>query len=232
VKGRIYLIPVTLGGDDFLKVIPEKVVSLTKKLRYFIVEDIRSARRYLRTIDKEFPINDTVFYELSEHTGEADIVHYLEPVYKGSDIGVLSEAGLPAIADPGAMIVSLAHEKGVTVIPLSGPSSIILALISSGFNGQNFTFNGYLPIKPAERISKLKELERKAAEGFTQIFMETPYRNQKMLDSIITTCHSDTLLCIASDITLPTESIRTMKISEWKKNLPSLDDKLAVFLIQ
>ncbi len=232
MKGRIYLIPVTLGGDDFLKVIPEKVISLTKELRYFIVEDIRSARRYLRMIDKEFPINDTVFYELSEHTGEADIAHYLEPVYKGSDIGVLSEAGLPAIADPGALIVALAHEKGVTVIPLSGPSSIILALISSGFNGQNFTFNGYLPVKPAERISKLKELEKKAAEGFTQIFMETPYRNQKMLDSIITTCHSDTLLCIASDITLPTESIRTMKISEWKKNLPSLDDKLAVFLIQ
>ena len=183
-------------------------------------------------IDKEFPINDAVFFELSEHTGEADILHYLEPVYNGSDIGVLSEAGLPAIADPGAMIVAMAHRKEVTVIPLSGPSSIILALISSGFNGQNFTFNGYLPVKPAERISKLRELERKAAEGFTQIFMETPYRNQKMLESIISTCHNDTLLCIASDITLPTESIRTMKISDWKKDLPSLDDKLAVFLIQ
>jgi 16S rRNA (cytidine1402-2'-O)-methyltransferase len=232
VKGRIYLIPVTLGGDDFLKVIPEKVISLTKQLRYFIVEDIRSARRYLRMIDKEFPINDTVFFELNEHTGEKDIINYLEPVINGSDMGILSEAGLPGIADPGAMIIALAHRNSVTVIPLSGPSSILLALISSGFNGQNFTFNGYLPIKPAERIAKLRELEKKAAEGFTQIFMETPYRNQKMLESIMKTCHKDTLLCIAADITLPTESIRTKRISEWKNDLPSLDNRLAVFLIQ
>jgi len=232
VKGRIYLIPVTLGGDDFLKVIPEKVINLTIKLRFFIVEDIRSARRYLRMIDKKFPIDDAVFFELSEHTGESEIEHYLQPVLNGSDMGIISEAGLPAIADPGAMIVALAHRKGITVTPLSGPSSILLALISSGFNGQKFTFNGYLPIKPADRISKLRELEKRAAEGFTQIFMETPYRNQKMLESILKTCHSDTLLCIAADITLPTESIMTMSISEWKKDLPSLDDRLAIFLIQ
>lgn len=232
MKGRIYLIPVTLGGDDFLKVIPEKVINLTIKLRFFIVEDIRSARRYLRMIDKKFPIDDAVFFELSEHTGESEIEHYLQPVLNGSDMGIISEAGLPAIADPGAMIVALAHRKGITVTPLSGPSSILLALISSGFNGQKFTFNGYLPIKPADRISKLRELEKRAAEGFTQIFMETPYRNQKMLESILKTCHSDTLLCIAADITLPTESIMTMSISEWKKDLPSLDDRLAIFLIQ
>ncbi len=221
----------TLGGDDFLKVIPEKVIGLTKQLRYFIVEDIRSARRYLRMIDREFPIDEAVFFELNEHTGEKDILHHLEPALKGLDMGVLSEAGLPAIADPGAMIIAMAHRNGITVTPLSGPSSIILALISSGFNGQNFTFNGYLPIKPADRTAKLRELERKAAEGFTQIFMETPYRNQKMLESIMKTCHNDTLLCIAADITLPSESIRTMRISEWKKDLPSLDDRLAVFLI-
>jgi 16S rRNA (cytidine1402-2'-O)-methyltransferase len=232
VTGRIYLIPVTLGGDDFLKVIPEKVIGLTRLLRFFIVEDIRSARRFLRLIDKEFPINDSVFYELNEHTGDSDIAHYLEPVLNGSDIGVLSEAGLPGIADPGARIVALAHQKRIVVTPLSGPSSIILALISSGLNGQNFTFNGYLPVKPANRSAKLRELEKKAGDGFTQIFMETPYRNQKMLDSIITTCHNDTLLCIATDITLPSESIKTMKISEWKKELPVLNDKLVVFLIQ
>jgi len=183
-------------------------------------------------IDKKFPIDDAVFFELSEHTGESEIEHYLQPVLNGSDMGIISEAGLPAIADPGAMIVALAHRKGITVTPLSGPSSILLALISSGFNGQKFTFNGYLPIKPADRISKLRELEKRAAEGFTQIFMETPYRNQKMLESILKTCHSDTLLCIAADITLPTESIMTMSISEWKKDLPSLDDRLAIFLIQ
>jgi 16S rRNA (cytidine1402-2'-O)-methyltransferase len=232
VNGRIYLIPVTLGGDDFLKVIPEKVISLTRQLRFFIVEDIRSARRFLRLIDKEFPINDTVFFELNEHTAESDIAHYLEPVTNGSDIGVLSEAGLPGIADPGARIIALAHKKKITVTPFSGPSSILLALISSGLNGQNFTFNGYLPIKPAERSAKLRELEKKAGEGYTQIFMETPYRNQKMLESITTSCHNDTMLCIAADITLSTESIKTMSIREWKRDLPSLNDKLVVFVMQ
>lgn len=232
MNGRIYLIPVTLGGDDFLRVIPEKVIGLTRQLRYFIVEDIRSARRFLRLIDKEFPINDSVFFELNEHTGESDITNYLEPIFNGSDIGVLSEAGLPGIADPGAGIIALAHRKRIIVTPLSGPSSILLALISSGLNGQNFSFNGYLPVKPAERSAKLRELEKKAGEGYTQIFMETPYRNQKMLESIITTCHSNTLLCIAADITLPTESIRTMKISEWKRDLPLLNEKLVVFVMQ
>lgn len=221
----------TLGGDDFLKVIPEKVITLTRHLRFFIVEDIRSARRFLRLIDKEFPINDSVFFELNEHTGDADIESYLDPLKKGSDIGLLSEAGLPGIADPGAKIVALAHKKRITVTPLSGPSSILLALVASGMNGQNFTFNGYLPIKPAERTAKLRELEKKAGEGFTQIFMETPYRNQKMLESVLATCHNDTLLCIAADITLPSEKVRTMRIAEWKKELPSLDDKLVVFLL-
>lgn len=166
VNGRIYLIPVTLGGDDFLKVIPEKVISLTRQLRYFIVEDIRSARRFLRLIDKKFPINDTVFFELNEHTSESDIAHYLEPVSNGSDTGVLSEAGLPGIADPGAKIIALAHQRRITVTPLSGPSSILMALISSGLNGQNFTFNGYLPVKPAERSAKLRELEKSLVKAF------------------------------------------------------------------
>ncbi|MBK7627545.1 MAG: SAM-dependent methyltransferase [Bacteroidales bacterium] len=232
MKGRIYLIPVTLGGEDFLKVIPEKVLSITRGLRFFIVEDIRSARRFLRLIDKTFPIDDTVFFELNEHTGESDITEYLDPVIKGSDIGLMSEAGLPGIADPGAKIVALAHKNKLVVTPLSGPSSIILALISSGLNGQNFTFNGYLPVKPAERTNKLKELERKAGEGCAQIFMETPYRNQKLLETIVTTCQHDTRLCIAVDITLPTETIRTMKISEWKRDLPTINDRLVVFVMQ
>jgi len=232
VTGRIYLIPVTLGGEDFQKVIPEKVLNITRSLRCFIVEDIRSARRFLRLIDKEFPVNDTVFFELNEHTSENEIDHYLEPVMKGYDIGIMSEAGLPGIADPGALIVALAHKKKITVTPLSGPSSIILALIASGLNGQNFTFNGYLPVKPEERTAKLKELEKKANNGFAQIFMETPYRNQKMVESIIGTCKSDTKLCIATDITLASESIKTMNISEWKKLAPTLKDKLAIFILQ
>ena len=232
MKGRIYLIPVTLGGDDFLKVIPEKVISLTRQLRYFIVEDIRSARRFLRHINKEFPIDETIFFVLNEHTIESEIEGYLEPAIKGSDIGVMSEAGLPCIADPGAKIVALAHRKNITVIPLSGPSSIILALISSGFNGQNFSFNGYLPVKPAERIAKLRELEKKSKEGYTQIFMETPYRNQKMLESIIATCNQDMNLCIATDITLSSESIKTKKISDWKRNIPALNNKMVIFILQ
>jgi 16S rRNA (cytidine1402-2'-O)-methyltransferase len=232
VTGRIYLIPVTLGGEDYLQVIPEKVISLTRRLRFFIVEDIRSARRYLRLIDKEFPINDTVFFELNEHTGETDVSHYLDPVLEGSDIGIMSEAGLPGIADPGTRIIVLAHKKKIPVTPLSGPSSIILALISSGLNGQNFTFNGYLPVKPAERVSKLRDLEKNAINGCAQIFMETPYRNQKMLESIISTCQNETKLCIAADITLQSESIRTMKISEWKRDMPILKDKLVVFVLQ
>jgi len=231
MAGNIYLIPVTLGGDDFHKVIPEKVINLTKLLRFFIVEDLRSARRFLRLIDKGFPIDDTVFMELNEHTAESELENYLDPAVRGADIGIMSEAGLPGIADPGAKIVALAHKKSIKVIPMSGPSSIILALISSGFNGQNFSFNGYLPVKPAEKTSRIKDLEKKAREGYAQIFMETPYRNQKMFESLITVCNHDTMLCIAADITLKSENIRSMKISEWKKNIPSLDNKLVVFVI-
>ena len=232
MTGNIYLIPVTLGGDDFLKVIPEKVISLTKLLRYFIVEDIRSARRFLKLIDKGFPINDTIFFELNEHTADSEILNYLEPAIRGSDIGIMSEAGLPGIADPGSKIVTLAHKKKIEVIPLSGPSSIILALISSGFNGQNFTFNGYLPVKPEERIARIRELEKISRNGYAQIFMETPYRTQKMFESLIETCNNETMLCIAADITLPSEFIRSMKISEWKQNLPLLNDKLVIYILQ
>ncbi len=230
--GSVYLIPVILGGDDFLKVIPEKVLTLTRSLRFFIVEDIRSARRYLRLIDKAFPIDECEFFELNEQTAGADLGHYLDPVLGGSDIGIMSEAGLPGIADPGARIVALAHQKNITVIPLSGPSSIILALISSGLNGQNFSFNGYLPIKSRERSARLRELEMNSRKGYAQIFMETPYRNQQMLESILATCRPDTNLCIAADITLPTESIRTMKISEWKKRMPVLKGRPVIFILQ
>lgn len=232
VKGIIYLIPVTLGGDDFQKVIPEKVIILTRDLRFFIVEDLRSARRFLRMIDKSFPIDDTTFFTLNEHTPDNELEAFLEPAIKGSDIGVMSEAGLPGIADPGAKIIALAHRKKIKVSPLSGPSSIIMALISSGMNGQNFTFNGYLPVKPAERAAKLKELERISGKGVAQIFMETPYRNQKMIDTILETCGNETKLCIAVDLTLQSESVITKSIGEWKKEIPRLNDKLAVFVMQ
>ena len=232
MKGRIWLIPVTLGGDNYEDVIPGKALEITRGLRYFIVENLRSARRFLRLIDRHFPIDESVFYELNEHTPEADTLHFLDPIFNGHDIGLMSEAGLPGIADPGARIVAEAHRKRITVTPLSGPSSIIMALIASGMNGQNFTFNGYLPVKPAERAAKLRELEKKAHEGFSQIFMETPYRNQAMLESIFAVCNQNSLLCIAADITLPSESIRTMKISEWKKNVPELRKRPVIFVLQ
>lgn len=230
--GNIYLIPVTLGDTDFLKVIPEKVLQITRSLRIFVVEDLRSARRYLRLIDKDFPIDEAVFHELNEHTDESEIGSYLEPVFKGSDIGIMSEAGLPGIADPGAKLISRAHRKKVRIIPLAGPSSILMALISSGLNGQNFTFNGYLPVRREDRVSKIRELEGKSRGGCAQIFMETPYRNQRMLESLLAVCSNDTRLCIAVDITLHDEFIRTMTIHEWKKNVPSINDRMAVFILQ
>lgn len=232
VKGQIYLIPVTLGGDDYAAVIPGKTLEITRRLRHFVVEDVRSARRFLRLIDKGFPIDSTVFYELNEHTPAAEVSSFLEPVLNGSDIGLMSEAGLPGIADPGAMLTAIAHRKRITITPLSGPSSIIMALISSGLNGQNFCFNGYLPVKPGERASKLKEIERRAHEGYAQIFMETPYRNQKMIETILSVCGNETMLCIAADITLSTESIKTMKIAEWKMEIPDLKERLVVFVLQ
>ena len=232
MAGRIYLIPVTLGGEDYRRVIPEKVLAITRSLRLFVVEDLRSARRYLKLIDREFPIDETQFYELNEHTPESEISVFLNPVLTGSDMGIMSEAGLPGIADPGAKLISLAHRKNIKISPLSGPSSIILALIASGLNGQNFSFNGYLPVNPSDRAARLRELEKKSREGFSQVFMETPYRNQRMLESILKTCNSETRLCIALDITLPEETIRTQKISEWKKNVPDINDRLAIFVLQ
>jgi 16S rRNA (cytidine1402-2'-O)-methyltransferase len=232
MSGIIYLIPVTLGGEDFREVIPEKVLAITRNLRYFIVEDIRSARRYLRHIDRNFPIDETMFFLLNEHVNDSEIDSYLEPVMKGHNTGILSEAGLPCIADPGSRVVALAHRRNIVVRPLSGPSSIILALISSGLNGQNFTFHGYLPVKPEERKSRLRELEKRSGEGYSQIFMETPYRNQHMFETIISTCNPASSLCIAADITLPSESVFTNSISEWKRNKPDLKDRMVIFILQ
>jgi 16S rRNA (cytidine1402-2'-O)-methyltransferase len=232
MKGRIWLIPVTLGGENYQDVIPLKVLEITRQLRYFIVEDLRSSRRYLRLIDRHFPIDDSVFFELNEHTAETEITCFLDPVLNGNDTGLMSEAGMPGIADPGAKIIAAAHRRKIKVTPLSGPSSIIMALISSGLNGQNFTFNGYLPVKTAEREAKLKELEKKAKEGYSQIFMETPYRNQTMLESILKVCKNDALLCIAADITLPGEMIMTKRISQWKPDIPELKNRQVIFVLQ
>lgn len=232
MNGRIYLIPVTLGGENFNEVIPDGSLSVTRRLRHFVVEELRSARRYLRSIDREFPIDDTTFFILNEHTRDNQLEEFLVPALKGYDTGLMSEAGLPCIADPGAKLVALAHRKNIKITPLSGPSSIIMALISSGLNGQNFSFNGYLPVKPDERKARLRELEKRSREGYAQIFMETPYRNQNMLETVLSTCNPELKLCIAADITLPSEYISTRKISEWKRDKPELKDKMVVFILQ
>lgn len=230
-KGKIFLIPVTLGDDNYQNVIPHEVIERVKNLRYFVVEEIRTARRFLRLIDKSFPIDESTFFVLNEHNTEKDITGYLQPAIEGNDMGVMSEAGLPCIADPGTLLVKEAHVNEISVSPLTGPSSIILALISSGFNGQNFAFNGYLPVKPEERDNKIKELERLATRGVTQIFMETPYRNQKTLEAVLQTCNNNTKLCIASDITLPIEQIITKPISAWKKSTPEIKNHFVIFVM-
>lgn len=226
------MIPVTLGSDDYRLLIPDKVIGITRSLRVFIVENIRTARRFLRLIDTEFPIGDTLFVELNEHTPEPDIIRCLDPVIGGRDAGLMSEAGMPGIADPGARVVSLAHQKKIRVIPLSGPSSITMALMASGLNGQNFAFHGYLPVRDKERIAKIRELETKSRSGQAQIFMETPYRNQKILESLLDVCSSERKLCIASDISLHSESIKTKTIGEWRKNIPDIKNHPSIFILQ
>ena len=232
MKGHIYLIPTTLGESDLQLVIPEYIRTIVNDLNYFIVENIRSARRYIRRLLPEKNIDMITFYELNKHTKTNEISNYLKVVEEGNNIGIISEAGNPGIADPGSDIVKIAHKRNIQVIPLVGPSSILLALISSGMNGQNFAFNGYLPIKQPERVQKIKMLEKRSRiENQSQIFMETPYRNMKLLDDLLNNCQNNTLLCIASDITLKTEFIKTKSIAEWKKQIPQINKRPTIFIL-
>jgi 16S rRNA (cytidine1402-2'-O)-methyltransferase len=228
----LYLIPSTLGECDLNSILPSNNHIITTKIRHFIVEDVRTARRFLRQVDKQFPIDDCTFYELNKHTKPEDISRFLEPLSKGFDMGVISEAGCPAVADPGADIVKIAQEKNYRVVPLVGPSSILLALMASGFNGQSFAFVGYLPIDGGERAKRLKQLENRAlSEHQTQLFIETPYRNNKMLEDILKNCNANTLLCVAADITLETEFIKTKTIADWKKQQLDLSKRPCIFAI-
>lgn len=202
-------------------------------IRHFIVENVRSARRFLRQTDREFPIDESMFYEMGKHADEKQFSQYLQPLREGKPVGVICEAGCPAVADPGADIVSIAQREGMPVVPLVGPNSMIMAVMSSGLGGQSFAFNGYLPVEPADRAKRLKMLETRAwTEGQTQLFIETPYRNQKMFQSLLTTLRPQTRLCIAAGITTQEEYIRTLRISEWKSTkLPDLSKVPAIFLI-
>ena len=233
MKAKIYLIPTTLGDSEISSVIPQNIQTIIEDLNFFIVENIRTARRYIRKVSATKNIDNITFFELNKHTNANELSGFLQPAMEGNNIGIISEAGNPGIADPGADIVSIAHRKGLQVVPLVGPSSILLALISSGLNGQNFAFSGYLPIKPNERQKKIQSLEnRSKIENQSQIFMETPFRNMKMLDDILSACRNNTLLCIATDITLASEFIKTKTIADWKKQKPEINKRPTIFILQ
>ncbi|WP_372744845.1 SAM-dependent methyltransferase [Lutibacter sp.] len=232
LKGSLYLIPTTLGECDPMDVLPITVKRTIETLDYFIVENEKTARKFIKVITPEKLQPSLKLFKLDKYADPVEVATYLDACEKGISVGLLSEAGVPAIADPGADIVKLAHEKGIRVVPLVGPSSIILAMMASGFNGQNFAFNGYLPIDTSEKKSALKNLEKISLEkDQSQIFIETPYRNDKFLQDLKSILHPSTKLCVACDVTLPTEYIKTLSIKDWKFENPDLHKRPAIFII-
>lgn len=232
MKGVLYLVPNTLGNPDTTETIPEGIRSRVNEISIFIVENLRNARRYLKSLNREIDIDSLTFFELNEHTPAEEIPSFLDQVEQGMDAAIISEAGVPGVADPGASVVRVAHDKGIRVVPLTGPSSILLALMASGLNGQSFCFHGYLPVKRPERIRKIREIEQAAIRrGETQMFIEAPYRNDALLADILETCHSSTLICIAADITLQSEYIHTKTAGVWLKKKPALHKRPVLFLM-
>lgn len=228
----LYLLPVTLGDTPIEKVLPCYNKEIIRGISHFIVEDVRSARRFLKKTDHEIDIDSLTFYTLNKHTTPEEISGYLKPLLAGASMGVISEAGCPAVADPGADVVAIAQRKNLKVVPLVGPSSIILSVMGSGFNGQSFAFHGYLPIEPGDRAKKIKSLEQRAyAEDQTQLFIETPYRNHKMIEDLLQNCKPQTRLCIAANITCEGEFIKTRTIKEWKGHIPELSKIPCIFLL-
>ena len=232
-KGSLYLIPTTLGETEPLEVMPLSVKKVIEQVNTYIVENEKSARRFIKKISPKKSQPSLQIFSLDKYADEFETQKYLDVCEQGISVGLLSEAGVPAIADPGASIVKLAHEKNIRVIPLVGPSSILMAMMSSGMNGQNFAFNGYLPIDKSERKRAIKELEKLSFDkNQAQIFIETPYRNEKMLADLKATLHQQTNLCVAADITLPTEYIKTLSVNNWKQEKPDLHKRPAIFIIQ
>lgn len=234
MNGQLFLFPVTIGCDDFTHTLPSWNMELLASCHTFIVEEIRTARRFLKKAGYPYPIDDTVFFELNEHTSHEVITGYLDAIERGENIGLLSEAGLPCIADPGAQITRIAQRRGIEIIPLVGPSSLMLALMASGFNGQNFAFNGYLPIDKEHRTAVIRHLEERLHRIHqTQIFIEAPYRNNQLLEALSNTLNPNTLICVATDLTLPTQQIRTRTALCWKKERTqtNLHKRNTVFLI-
>ena len=233
MKGKLYLIPTTLGENEPLEVMPYSVKTIVELLDHYIVENEKSARRFIKKITPKKTQSSLIMMKLDKYAKEIETRTYLDLCEQGVSIGLLSEAGVPAVADPGASMVKLAHEKGIQVVPLVGPSSILMALMASGLNGQNFAFNGYLPIDNSERKKETKALEKLSKEkNQSQIFIETPYRNEKMFTDLKSVLSPGTLLCIAIDISLPKEFIKTYTISHWKRQSPDLHKRPAIFIIQ
>ncbi|MDG1422905.1 MAG: SAM-dependent methyltransferase [Flavobacteriaceae bacterium] len=233
MRGKLYLIPTTLGENEPLEVMPYSVKTIVELLDHYVVENEKSARRFIKKITPKKVQSSLVMMKLDKYASEIETQSYLDFCDQGVSVGLLSEAGVPAVADPGASIVKLAHEKGIQVVPLVGPSSILMALMASGLNGQNFAFNGYLPIDNSERKKGIKALEKLSIDkNQSQIFIETPYRNQKMFTDLKSVLSPGTLLCIAIDISLPNEYIKTFTIAHWKKQSPDLHKRPAIFIIQ
>jgi len=230
--GKLYLIPTTLGNNEPLEVLPISVKKIIEQVDHFIVENEKSARRFIKKISPRKSQASLHIYVLDKFTDELESFNYLDACSKGFSIGLMSEAGVPAIADPGASIVYLAHKKNIKVVPLVGPSSITMAMMSSGLNGQNFAFNGYLPIDKAERKKSIKQLEKLSSDkDQSQLFIETPYRNEKMMTDLLQTLSPNTQLCVAVDITLSTEFIKTQSVQDWKKEKVELHKRPAIFII-
>jgi len=228
----LFLIPVTLGETAHRKVLPEYNREIVSSIRHFIVENVRTARRFLKQSNPSITIDALQFYELNKHTSPEDISNYLTPLAKGESVGLLSESGCPAIADPGADIVAIAQQKNYRIVPLVGPSSLLMALMASGFNGQNFAFNGYLPIETSLRTERINMLESRIyTENQTQLFIETPYRNNKLMKDLVRTCRPTTKLCVAANITCDDEYIRTRPVKEWATKMPDLNKKPTLFLL-
>jgi len=233
MKGKLYLLPTTLGDNEPLEVMPYSVKTMVELIDHYIVENEKSARRFIKKITPKKSQPSLTIMKLDKYAEELETRTFLDVCEQGISVGLLSEAGVPAVADPGATIVKLAHEKGIKVVPLVGPSSILMALMASGMNGQNFAFNGYLPIDNSDKKKAIKDLEKLSKEkNQSQIFIETPYRNEKMFTNLKSALTPATLLCIAVDITLPNEYIKTYSIADWKKQSPDLHKRPAIFIIQ
>ncbi len=234
MPGRLILFPVPIGAEDVEASLPAYNLQLLNGCHTFIVEELRTARRFLKHVGYQQSIDETTFHILNEHTEPAEIGHYLDPIDKGEDVGLLSEAGLPCVADPGALVTRMAQSKCVEIVPLVGPSSLMLALMASGLNGQQFAFLGYLPVDRHQRAAAIRSIEQTAIRtGQTQIFIEAPYRNNQMLEALSDTCHPETLICVACDLTLASQTVRTLTAAQWRKQRQNihLHKRNTVFLV-